>query len=99
MVRLAKRSEIAKAIFRVRDFKGQPPAVIRRRFQLATAIIKDVTDGKIRLSTAKKLAREAFDRILESPFLVTKGTHGSSHGLGPIQTPGRKTEEAPVWAF
>ena len=84
-IRLATRKEIAKAIFRVRSFKGRTPDQIRRRFQLATALIRDVTKGRITLSTAKKLAREGYEAILESPFLVVgshKGYVGEYLGQG-----------------
>lgn len=70
-VRVKTRAEIAKAIFGVRSFKGRSPEAIKRRFQLATAFIRDVSKGKLTLPTALKLAREAYDAIAESTFLTT----------------------------
>lgn len=74
MVRLATPKEIAKRIFRVRSFKGQSPEVLRRRFQLATGLIRDVTKGRITLKTALLFAKEGYDSLLKSPFLVVGET-------------------------
>ena len=56
--------EIARRIFRVRSFKGTSPAVLKRRFRLATGLIRDVSKGKLSLKTALLLAEEGYDRLL-----------------------------------
>lgn len=56
-------AKVAKRIFAVRSFKGQPPEVIRERFRLITGLVRDVVDGRISEGTAKRLAREISDRL------------------------------------
>ena len=70
---------LAKRIFAVRSFKGQPPEVIRERFRLITGLVRDVVDGRLSEGTAKRLAREISDRLAE----------GGPLGPGPRVSPGR----------
>ena len=74
---------IAQRIFRVRSFKGASPATLRRRFQLATGLIKDVRKGRISVKTALLLAEEAYDRILRGGPLTGPlgGSRRSHHAM------------------
>ena len=71
-------TRLAKEVFRVRSFKGATPDQLRRRFRLATGLIRDVAKGKITRSTAKLLAEEGFDRILGDIRRIQR-VLGSSH--------------------
>ena len=57
-------AEVAKRIFAVRSFKGQDPEVIKERFRLVSGLVRDVVEGRLSESTAKRLAREISDRLL-----------------------------------
>ena len=54
---------VVKRLFAVRSFKGQDPAVIKRRFALVTGLARDVVRGKLSASTALTLSREIADRL------------------------------------
>lgn len=54
---------ISKRLFAVRSFKGFDQATIRERFRLITGLVRDVVDGRLSESTARRLAKEISDRL------------------------------------
>ena len=55
--------KVAKRLFGVRSFKGEDAAVIRERFRLVTGLVRDVIDGRLSESTARRLSVEIADRL------------------------------------
>ena len=63
--KLTRFQKVAKRLFAVRSFKGQRPEVIRERFRLIQGLVRDVVAGRLSEPTAKRLAKEISDRLLE----------------------------------
>ena len=88
---MTRFSEVAKRLFAVRSFKGQSPEVIRERFRLVQGLVRDVLAGRLSEPTAKRLAKEVSDRLLEGlvpvrvqPARISKALlalFGRDHGL------------------
>lgn len=61
-----------KNIFEVRDltFRGiVRPERFRRRFRLATGLVRDIPKGKLTPGTLKDLQDEVLEALKESPFI------------------------------
>ncbi len=86
---------VAKRLFAVRSFRGEDPAVLRERFKLITGLIRDVVNGRLSESTAKRLATEISDRLHSggplgpgprvSPKRIEKGLLAVFGSHAPIQ--------------
>ena len=75
----SKFAAVAKRLFAVRSFKGEDPEVIRERFRLVTGLVRDVIDGRLSESTARRLSVEIADRLKA----------GGPLGPGPTVRPAR----------
>ena len=76
---MSKFAAVAKRLFAVRSFKGEDPVVIRERFRLVTGLVRDVIDGRLSESTARRLSVEIADRLKA----------GGPFGPGPSIRPAR----------